>query len=61
MTLWAVSRDDTHEYFAALSLEAAVAACAYPGDRAVPWFFAPDWHALDAAGFLDNFESEVMQ
>jgi hypothetical protein len=44
-TLWAVSRDDTCEYFAAPSLEAAVAACACPGDRVVPWFF----------------ESEVMQ
>jgi hypothetical protein len=60
-TLWAVSRDHTCEYFAAPSLEAAVAACAYPGDRAVPWFFDRLWHAQDAAEFLDNFESEVMQ
>jgi hypothetical protein len=63
MNLWAVSRDATCEYFAAPSLEAAVAACAYPGDRAVPWAWPhlPSWHAQDAARFLDNFESEAMQ
>ena len=59
--LWAVSRDDTCEYFAAPSLEAATAACLYPGDRVVPWDFSPHWHAQDAAEFLDNFEAEVMQ
>jgi hypothetical protein len=61
MSLWAVSRDDTCEYFAAPSLEAATAACLYPNDRVVPWFFAPAWHAQDAAEFLSNFEAEVMQ
>jgi len=59
--LWAVSRYDTNDYFAAPSLEAATAACTYPGDRVVPWFYEPAWHAQDAAEFLSNFEAEVMQ
>lgn len=60
MTLWAIT-DDCDKYIAAPSLEAATAACTHEGDRVVPWFFSPLWHAQEAAQFLDNFESEVMQ
>ncbi len=51
--LWAVSRESTHEYFAAPSFEAALAACSLEGDTVRPWFFNESWHAEELPHFLE--------
>lgn len=61
MTLWALSREQTSEFIAAPSYEAAEAACIWPGDSVKPWFFAPEWHAAELPNFLECVEGVAEQ